>query len=88
MRKRFIAGAVCPRCGQMDRIVAHTPETGLPVRECVACGFNEQLKLDAVPEPETRVTAPIAPLAAAPAAGVVEQVIRFHPRQPRPKPTD
>ncbi len=50
---RFIAGAVCPRCGQMDRIVVSADgET----RSCIACDFS-----DARPEPKpaelpTRVT--------------------------------
>jgi uncharacterized metal-binding protein (TIGR02443 family) len=37
-RRRFIAGAVCPRCGQMDRIVV---DFDTDRRECVACGFSE-----------------------------------------------
>ncbi len=36
--RRFIAGAVCPRCAEMDKIVIDL-ETDL--RECVACGFSE-----------------------------------------------
>ena len=37
-RRRFIAGAVCPRCAQMDKIVV---DLDTDQRECVACGFNE-----------------------------------------------
>ncbi|MCB1676648.1 MAG: YheV family putative metal-binding protein [Halioglobus sp.] len=37
-RRRFIAGAVCPRCGQMDRIVV---DLDTDRRECVACSFSE-----------------------------------------------
>lgn len=37
-RRRFIAGAVCPRCGKMDKIVVYT-ET--QTRECIDCGFSE-----------------------------------------------
>ncbi len=37
-QRRFIAGAVCPRCGLMDKIVV---DTGTDQRECVACGFSE-----------------------------------------------
>ena len=37
-RKRFIAGAVCPRCAAMDRIVV---DLDTDSRECVACGFSE-----------------------------------------------
>lgn len=37
-RRRFIAGAVCPRCGQMDKIVV---DMDTDQRECVACSFSE-----------------------------------------------
>ena len=37
-RRRFIAGAVCPRCSEMDKIVVNLDSD---TRECVACGFNE-----------------------------------------------
>ncbi|MEQ6885662.1 YheV family putative zinc ribbon protein [Salicola sp. Rm-C-2C1-2] len=41
MKKRFIAGAVCPRCSAMDRIVMFTTEEGT-FRECVECGFEDR----------------------------------------------
>ena len=50
MIKRFIAGAVCPRCGAMDRIRAWTTESGKQLRDCVACGFNESLTDPGAPE--------------------------------------
>ena len=37
-RRRFIAGAVCPRCGAMDKIVV---DLDTQRRECVACDFSE-----------------------------------------------
>ena len=37
-RRRFIAGAVCPRCARMDKIVV---DLDTDQRECVACGFRE-----------------------------------------------
>jgi len=37
-RRRFIAGAVCPRCALMDKIVV---DLDSDQRECVACGFVE-----------------------------------------------
>ncbi|MFT6956763.1 MAG: putative metal-binding protein (TIGR02443 family) [Halieaceae bacterium] len=37
-RRRFIAGAVCPRCSAMDKIVVNLDSD---TRECVACGFND-----------------------------------------------
>lgn len=39
--KRFIAGAVCPKCAEMDRLVNYTNEDGT-FKECVACGFIEK----------------------------------------------
>jgi uncharacterized protein len=38
-RRRFIAGAVCPRCALMDKIVVDL-DTGQ--RLCVSCGFSEE----------------------------------------------
>jgi uncharacterized metal-binding protein (TIGR02443 family) len=37
-RRRFIAGAVCPRCAKMDTIVV---DMDADLRECVDCGFQE-----------------------------------------------
>ena len=54
--KRFIAGAVCPRCGEIDRIVTFT-ENQVNRKECVVCGFNEALgEAPLQAEPETRIT--------------------------------
>lgn len=59
MKKRFIAGAVCPRCSAMDRIVMFTTDEGT-FRECVDCGFEDRQPdaEDMTPTPEvtTRVT--------------------------------
>ncbi|TXS93698.1 YheV family putative metal-binding protein [Parahaliea maris] len=63
-RRRFIAGAVCPRCSAMDTIVV---DTRTDQRECVSCGFSEArpdagpTRSDAVPpqEPRTRVNRPV-----------------------------
>ncbi len=52
-RRRFIAGAVCPRCGAMDKIVW---DMDADRRECVACDFQEaRPQADSVPELKTRV---------------------------------
>ncbi|HLV77608.1 MAG TPA: YheV family putative zinc ribbon protein [Marinobacter sp.] len=56
--KRFIAGAVCPRCAEMDRITMFTNDEGDQIRECVACGYTDALSEQPQPgEPEiqTRV---------------------------------
>ena len=51
-RRRFIAGAVCPRCALMDKIVV---DLDTDQRECVACGFAEERPGDAAAQvqPET-----------------------------------
>lgn len=65
-RRRFIAGAVCPRCALMDKIVV---DLDTDQRECVACGFSEARPGDGDPKPpaaigvveiSTRVSRPAA----------------------------
>tara|TARA_B110000003_G_scaffold235891_1_gene240311 strand:- start:19 stop:315 length:297 start_codon:yes stop_codon:yes gene_type:complete len=41
IQKRFIAGVVCPKCGEMDKIRMYRDENGDELRDCVACGFTE-----------------------------------------------
>ncbi|HSP57934.1 MAG TPA: YheV family putative zinc ribbon protein [Halomonas sp.] len=57
--KRFIAGVICPRCAEMDRIRAWE-QNGVRYRECVSCDFFEQLPIEEkdAPELETRVNQP------------------------------
>ena len=38
-RRRFIAGAVCPRCALMDKIVV---DLDTDQRHCVSCGYSEE----------------------------------------------
>lgn len=53
--KRFIAGAVCPKCAEMDRLLTFTNDEGT-FKECVACGFSEkQIVQVETDELETRV---------------------------------
>jgi len=53
--KRFIAGAVCPRCGEMDRLVTYANEVGT-FKECVACHFEEKQQVELeLNELDTRV---------------------------------
>lgn len=54
--KRFIAGAVCPQCQKMDKLVMYR-EGDHSFRECVSCGFREEMLLSAAAqEPATRVS--------------------------------
>jgi len=53
--RRFIAGAVCPQCRSVDRIVVEVLESDR-CRRCVACGHTEALSEAVAPEPATRFT--------------------------------
>ena len=51
--KRFIAGAVCPACAQIDKVVLYRDKAGQAVRECVRCGFRQELDEQGAPQPPT-----------------------------------
>jgi uncharacterized metal-binding protein (TIGR02443 family) len=51
--RRFIAGAVCPSCRVVDRIVVETSAAG-QLRRCVACGHADTLTDLQAPTPATR----------------------------------
>jgi len=54
-KRRFVAGAVCPRCSKMDKLVVYT-EDGKDFRECVACGYKDEMRFNRMPrELDTRV---------------------------------
>ena len=59
MKKRFIAGAVCPECKQQDKLVMYDDELHQRWRECVSCDFRERLVEDEQPEIVTRVNQPL-----------------------------
>ncbi|MFT5116866.1 MAG: putative metal-binding protein (TIGR02443 family) [Kiritimatiellia bacterium] len=42
-KKRFIAGAVCPRCSEMDKLVTYK-EGDKEFRECVSCDFHDEMR--------------------------------------------
>ncbi|MEZ5523657.1 MAG: YheV family putative zinc ribbon protein [Pseudomonadales bacterium] len=71
VKKRFIAGAVCPRCAEMDKIVMYEQD-GKNFRECVACGYEDEMPVSGgANELPTRVNEkPEAPQ-------VAEQVLNF-----------
>ena len=55
VKKRFIAGAVCPSCSAMDRIVMYR-DGERDFRECVECGFKDEMRFKtSVRELDTRV---------------------------------
>lgn len=49
--KRFIAGAVCPRCGEMDCIRTYRDDER-EHKECVRCDYTDSMRLDGVVEAE------------------------------------
>ena len=55
MKRRFIAGAVCPECKQQDKVVMFDDENHQRWRECVSCGFKELLEDEPAAEIPTRV---------------------------------
>lgn len=59
LQRRFIAGAVCPQCSEMDKIVMYDDDHGQRVRECVRCGYKDALDENGNPtELTTRVNQP------------------------------
>ena len=57
-KRRFIAGAVCPRCAEMDKLVVLN-EDGKDYRACVSCDFKEEMYFKPnARELETRVNTP------------------------------
>lgn len=55
VKKRFIAGAVCPACSEQDKIVMWD-EDGVPHRECVACGYADTLNAQGQSVPKELTT--------------------------------
>lgn len=49
MKKRFIAGANCPKCQQQDTL-RWWIENNIELVECVDCGHQDQRKPEAVEE--------------------------------------
>jgi uncharacterized metal-binding protein (TIGR02443 family) len=68
-RPRFIAGAVCPSCGAMDRLQV-VGEGDARRRRCVSCGHEDALTAAASPTPRSRLDGALKP-AADSAAGTV-----------------
>jgi len=55
MKKRFIAGARCPKCEEIDKIVVYRQDDQ-DIRECVNCGYTDKVHFQShIREPVTRV---------------------------------
>ena len=59
MKRRFIAGAICPECEQLDKVVMYDDDLQQRWRECVACGFKDLLIEQSQAEMPTRVNQPL-----------------------------
>lgn len=85
IKKRFIAGAVCPACSEGDKIQMWDVD-GVPHRECVACGYADTLNEQGQSVPKelgTRVNT-AAPKPADPKVHGVQ----FFPNPKLKKPTE
>lgn len=81
--KRFVAGAVCPRCGDMDKLRTWRDESK-EYRECVQCDYTDAMRMDGRNDPEelaTRVNQTEQPVKPA----VEEQVITLMPMDKKPQ---
>ena len=67
MPRRFIAGAICPRCGALDKLLVDSEQQRL---ECVSCSFTEARPLAVPDQPGTRVSRHSARRAETPAEAV------------------
>ncbi|MGC5701614.1 YheV family putative metal-binding protein [Pseudomonas sp. NFXW11] len=84
-KKRFIAGAVCPACSEMDKLMMWS-EDDVPHRECVACGYADTLNAQGLSVPKelgTRVNGPAAKV-----ADTKVQSVQFFPNPKLKKKTD
>jgi hypothetical protein len=53
--RRFVAGAKCPQCQAVDKVVMYRQE-GVQYRECVSCGYRDNMVFEQTfREIETRV---------------------------------
>lgn len=85
IKRRFIAGAVCPACSEQDKLMMWNVD-GVPHRECVACGYADTLNEQGLSVPRelgTRVNKPKPKPADAKVQGV-----QFFPNPKLKKPID
>lgn len=50
LKKRFIAGATCPKCGELDKIFTYLDEQQEQWRACASCDFTESFKKSSAAE--------------------------------------
>lgn len=47
VRKRFIAGAVCPKCQERDTLMLYF-ENNIEKMECASCGYQQSQAVESV----------------------------------------
>ena len=75
MTTRFIAGATCPKCGAVDRIVVDN-EPQHRVRRCVECDFREALTTQSMARDFTDNAAALAAVRIVTSSGGVGDITR------------
>ncbi|AYC30901.1 YheV family putative metal-binding protein [Pseudomonas cavernae] len=83
-KKRFIAGAVCPACSEMDKIQMWE-EDGVPHRHCVACGYSDTLNAQGQSVPKELATRVNVSALKKP-ADAKTQAVQFFPNPKLKKP--
>jgi uncharacterized metal-binding protein (TIGR02443 family) len=82
-RRRFIAGAVCPRCALMDKIVV---DLDTDQRLCVSCGFSEARP--GVPDARSEIPTRVSRAAARRVETPPQAITLIDPRRESDKPKD
>lgn len=82
-RRRFIAGAICPQCSEIDKLQCWE-EAGIPHRACVRCGYQEAMTVTSA--------APVLPAGRlepwAPVKKDIGQPLTFMPKSSRRSEND
>jgi hypothetical protein len=73
--RRFIAGAVCPDCRAVDRIVVEQVD-GERRRRCVSCGHTDAQLESSIREPSTRLDTRARPRAPATAVRILTPPVK------------
>lgn len=85
LKKRFIAGAVCPKCSGMDCVRLWQDEEGISHMDCVDCGYTS--RIDSPPEPPQAMPASKSDQREARQKAIKQQTVQFvkNPRLNRKK---
>ena len=80
--RRFIAGALCPKCAVMDKLVVFKEDDNT-FRECVNCGYREEMEFSPKLKPlPTRVDPVVKRTPEAPAGVERQGEVKLKPDKP------